>query len=468
MPNYDERMKIFVGNVDDSTTQEEITELFERYGTVVNCAVMKQYAFVHMRGSEEATKAVEDLNGRELNGKKMLVELSKPRPQNTWKIFVGNVSSSCEVSEIRKMFEEHGRVVECDIVKDYAFVHMTRESESRAAIEALNGKEVKGKRINVEMSHKVRPVAANGSSHSRRRPDDREAPQSRESYNHRRATEAAYASYALKSNYERYAPESSRYDLYESRPRPTSPMYYARDRSPMRRPDYALSQTAALASKYRSEAAGFGNLASGYSGQASALASSYSNQASALASSYNNQRAYTSSASGYGTDQIAAYSTQPSAYANQGSSIYGTQAASLASSYGSQPSHLSASPYASSVVPSAYRQQQGSAYETTQLASLGQQTMPSTNPMYERTRLSPPRAAISDSYKKAADIQRYATDRRFTDLSDYRRLSELSAAYRQSPPRSTLEYRRPETQSDYALSEYFRAAQLHAGYPRRL
>ncbi|KAE8607796.1 hypothetical protein XENTR_v10011287 [Xenopus tropicalis] len=353
-------------------------------------------------------------------------------------------------------------------LSDYAFVHMTRESESRAAIEALNGKEVKGKRINVEMSHKVRPVAANGSSHSRRRPDDREAPQSRESYNHRRATEAAYASYALKSNYERYAPESSRYDLYESRPRPTSPMYYARDRSPMRRPDYALSQTAALASKYRSEAAGFGNLASGYSGQASALASSYSNQASALASSYNNQRAYTSSASGYGTDQIAAYSTQPSAYANQGSSIYGTQAASLASSYGSQPSHLSASPYASSVVPSAYRQQQGSAYETTQLASLGQQTMPSTNPMYERTRLSPPRAAISDSYKKAADIQRYATDRRFTDLSDYRRLSELSAAYRQSPPRSTLEYRRPETQSDYALSEYFRAAQLHAGYPRRL
>ncbi|XP_018111926.1 RNA binding motif protein 14 L homeolog isoform X1 [Xenopus laevis] len=117
MPNYDERMKIFVGNVDDRTTQEEITELFERYGTVVNCAVMKQYAFVHMRGAEEATKAVEDLNGRELNGKKMLVELSKPRPQNTWKIFVGNVSSSCEGSEIRKIFEEYGRVVECDIVK---------------------------------------------------------------------------------------------------------------------------------------------------------------------------------------------------------------------------------------------------------------------------------------------------------------------------------------------------------------
>nr|AAH45210.1 MGC52864 protein [Xenopus laevis] len=460
-------MKIFVGNVDDRTTQEEITELFERYGTVVNCAVMKQYAFVHMRGAEEATKAVEDLNGRELNGKKMLVELSKPRPQNTWKIFVGNVSSSCEGSEIRKIFEEYGRVVECDIVKDYAFVHMTRESEARAAIEALNGKEIKGKRINVEMSHKVqRSGTSNGSSHGRRRTDDREAPQSRESYNHRRATEAAYASYALKSGYERYAPESSRYDLYESRPRPPSPLYYARDRSPMRRSDYALSQTAALASKYRSELAGYGNLASGYSGQASALAS-YANQASALASSYSSQRAYSGS-SGYGTDQMGSYSTQPSAYSNQGSSIYGTQSASLASSYGSQPSHMSASPYASSVVPSAYRQQQAAAYDTTALASLGQQSMTSTNPMYERTRLSPPRTSIADSYKSSADIQRYATDRRFTDLSDYRRISELSAAYRQSPPSSALDYRRPESQSDYALNDFFRSAQLHAGYPRRL
>ncbi|OCT81665.1 RNA-binding protein 14 [Xenopus laevis] len=471
MPHSEERMKIFVGNIDERTSEGEVTALFERYGAVLNCAVMRQYAFVHMRGTREATKAVEELNGRELNGKKMLVELSKPRPQNTWKIFVGNVSSSCEAAEIRKIFEEYGRVLECDIVKDYAFVHMTRESEARAAIEALNGKDIKGKRINVEMSNKVqRSGGANGGSHSRRRPDDREAPQSRESYNHRRATEAAYASY--KSNYERRAPEPSRYDPYESRPRPQSPVYYARDRSPMRRSDYAsLSQSAALASKYRSELAAYGNLPSAYSAQASALASSYGNPATAaaLASSYSNQRVYNSSSSGYGTDQIGSYSTQ-AAYSNPASSIYGTQSASLASSYGSQPSHMSASPYVSSIVPGTYRPQQGSAYDTASLASLGQQSMTSTNPMYERTRLSPPRTAVADGYKTSADVQRYATDRRFSELSDYRRLSELSAAYRQSPPpRPALDYRRPpETRSDYAMNDFLRSAQLHAGYPRRL
>ncbi|XP_056383347.1 RNA-binding protein 14-like isoform X2 [Hyla sarda] len=110
-------LKIFVGNVDDRTTQQELSELFEKHGTVVSCAVMKQYAFVHMRGADRANKAIEELNGRELHGKKMVVELSKPRPQNTWKIFVGNVGTDCDASDLRTMFEAYGKVIECDVVK---------------------------------------------------------------------------------------------------------------------------------------------------------------------------------------------------------------------------------------------------------------------------------------------------------------------------------------------------------------
>ncbi|XP_075044835.1 RNA-binding protein 14 isoform X2 [Mixophyes fleayi] len=500
-------MKIFIGNVDDRTTQEELSELFEKHGTVVSCAVMKHYAFVHMRGTDRAMKAIEALNGWEVNGKKMVVELSKPRPQNTWKIFIGNVGSDCEVSEIRSMFEVYGRVVECDVVKDYAFVHMERESEAKEAIENLNGKEIKGKRINVEMSNKTqKPLSSNGnsnSSRSRRSHEYREIPQSRsEAYNRRRAPEAAYVSYALKSPYERYAGDPALYDAFESRARPPSPMYYSRDRSPLRRPP-PIAYYDAVASKYRSQPSGYSSLSSAYEGQpassfssaygsqSSTLSSAYGSRASALASGYGNQAGYDNKSSTYGTETPSSYGSQTSAvYGTQPSSLsatYASQLSSVAPSYASQssssafPSHTATSTFASSsALGGAYRQQQSSAYETSQITGLGSQpaysSLPAATdaPIYERTRLSPPRSTAADGYKKSADgYKRLASDRRFSELSDYRRLTQESQdPFRRSPPKSQLDYRRtPELHSDYSqyssYSDYTRAAQI-SGYSRRL
>lgn len=508
-------LKIFVGNVDDRTTQEELSDLFQKYGPVVSCAVMKQYAFVHMRGADRAKKAIEELNGRELHGKRMVVELSKPRPQNTWKIFVGNVSSSCDASELRTLFEAYGKVVECDVVKDYAFVHMKRESDARAAIENLNGKEIKDKRINVEMSNKVsRPLSTNGSANNNRarRPHDiRETPQNRsEAYNRRRAAEAAYASFALKSPYEQFSGDSARY-AFESRMRPPSPLYYSRDRSPLRRSptrsSYGLAQPSAalLASKFRTPTSGYGSLPSAYgdqttsslsaaySSQSSSLSAAYGARASTLGSAYGSQGGFDSQPSAYGTETQPSYGSQSSsAYSTQGSTLpasYGSHLPSMAASYGSQASsslyqsHSASTPYASSsaALTSAYRPQQTSVYDTTQMAGLGMQSAYSSlsssidAPMYERTRLSPPLASASDAYKKTMDSykSRLTSDRRYSELADYRRLTqEAQDPFRRSPPKSQLDFRRmTESQSDYSsyssYSDLMRGSSL-SGYQRRL
>lgn len=115
-------MKIFVGNVDGAdTTPEELAALFAPYGTVMSCAVMKQFAFVHMRENAGAVRAIEALHGHELRpGRALVVEMSRPRPLNTWKIFVGNVSAACTSQELRSLFERRGRVIECDVVKGNA------------------------------------------------------------------------------------------------------------------------------------------------------------------------------------------------------------------------------------------------------------------------------------------------------------------------------------------------------------
>ena len=64
---------------------------------------------------------------------------------NTFKIFVGNLSDRASGSDLRELFEQHGTVVEADVVKNYGFVHMEKEDEGRSAIQALNGHSLFGK-----------------------------------------------------------------------------------------------------------------------------------------------------------------------------------------------------------------------------------------------------------------------------------------------------------------------------------
>ncbi|CAF1143677.1 unnamed protein product [Adineta ricciae] len=68
------------------------------------------------------------------------------------KLYIGNVSPSVSSTELKELFEKYGKVLECDIVKDYAFVHMEDASKAKASIAALNDFNLKGSRIRVEIS----------------------------------------------------------------------------------------------------------------------------------------------------------------------------------------------------------------------------------------------------------------------------------------------------------------------------
>lgn len=70
----------------------------------------------------------------------------------TVKIYVGNVPPKALNSELKELFEKFGKVVECDILKEFAFVHMEEVSDAKAAIAGLNDTLWKGNRIRVEIS----------------------------------------------------------------------------------------------------------------------------------------------------------------------------------------------------------------------------------------------------------------------------------------------------------------------------
>jgi cold-inducible RNA-binding protein len=82
-------------------------------------------------------------------------------------IFVGNLSFGTTEQDIRSLFEAHGSVDRVNIVTDrdsgqprgFAFVEMTNDAEGDRAIDAVNGKEVGGRALNV---NEARPKGAGG------------------------------------------------------------------------------------------------------------------------------------------------------------------------------------------------------------------------------------------------------------------------------------------------------------------
>ena len=79
--------KLFVGNLSFNTSEGDILDLFKGAGNVTSCELImdkftnksRGFAFVQMGTQEEATKAIADLNGKELDGRALTVNAAKPR-----------------------------------------------------------------------------------------------------------------------------------------------------------------------------------------------------------------------------------------------------------------------------------------------------------------------------------------------------------------------------------------------------
>ncbi|XP_021541240.1 RNA-binding protein 4 isoform X2 [Neomonachus schauinslandi] len=145
-------VKLFIGNLPREATEQEIRSLFEQYGKVLECDIIKNYGFVHIEDKTAAEDAIRNLHHYKLHGVNINVEASKNKSKTSTKLHVGNISPTCTNKELRAKFEEYGPVIECDIVKDYAFVHMERAEDAVEAIRGLDNTEFQGKRMHVQLS----------------------------------------------------------------------------------------------------------------------------------------------------------------------------------------------------------------------------------------------------------------------------------------------------------------------------
>ena len=83
--------KLFVGNLSFNTTENDLNDAFAAHGTVTEANLMmdratgrpRGFGFVTMSSTEEANKAIEAMNGAEIDGRALTVNVAKPREERT-------------------------------------------------------------------------------------------------------------------------------------------------------------------------------------------------------------------------------------------------------------------------------------------------------------------------------------------------------------------------------------------------
>ncbi len=81
--------KLFVGNLSFKTTENDLQDAFAAHGTVTETNLMmdrvtgrpRGFGFVTMSTPEEAQKAIAALNGKQLGGRALTVNVAKPREE---------------------------------------------------------------------------------------------------------------------------------------------------------------------------------------------------------------------------------------------------------------------------------------------------------------------------------------------------------------------------------------------------
>jgi RNA recognition motif-containing protein len=79
--------KLYVGNLSYATSDSELQQMFEQFGTVQSAQIImdrdsgrsKGFGFVEMGNDQEAQAAITGLNGKEVGGRSLTVNEARPR-----------------------------------------------------------------------------------------------------------------------------------------------------------------------------------------------------------------------------------------------------------------------------------------------------------------------------------------------------------------------------------------------------
>lgn len=152
-----EKTNLIVNYLPQQMTDEDFEELFKPFGKMKSCKIVRNrntgysygFGFVDYETHEQALKAIDELNGHEVDTKKIKVAFARPAGQDIKQanLYVKNVPSSWSQEDVRKVFEPYGSIIQVRVLgndRGVAFVLFDLRKQAQDALDALNGKQVDG------------------------------------------------------------------------------------------------------------------------------------------------------------------------------------------------------------------------------------------------------------------------------------------------------------------------------------
>ncbi|KAG9401920.1 hypothetical protein AC1031_007624 [Aphanomyces cochlioides] len=168
--------KVFVGNLSDKVKESEIREKFEKFGKIVSISIKTPsrppaFAFVEYEDVRDAEDAVREMNGTEMDGNQLRVEITKRGPRGedgrrdddrdddrrsrrqhgtSYRITVSGLSSDTSWQDLKDFLREAGDVAHAEVDRrgNGTASFQTADQMDRA-IQKLDDEELKGKRIRI-------------------------------------------------------------------------------------------------------------------------------------------------------------------------------------------------------------------------------------------------------------------------------------------------------------------------------
>ncbi|URE38767.1 Polyadenylate-binding protein [Musa troglodytarum] len=174
---------VFVKNLSESTTNEDLENIFGEYGKITSAIVMREedgkskcFGFVNFEIPDDAARAVQELNGQKFDDKEWYVgkALKKPERELVLKksyyqsaketvdkdqglnLYLKNLDDSVGDDELKELFSDFGTITSCKIMrnpdgmsKGFGFVAFSAPEEANRALKDMKGKMVRGKPLYV-------------------------------------------------------------------------------------------------------------------------------------------------------------------------------------------------------------------------------------------------------------------------------------------------------------------------------